>query len=406
MIEVIEGGRGLAALNRVHDAVMGALCTWRSGGTPVPLFVVRPGTDRRETVAEVTGYGVPGGTALLMRTSGSTTGTGKIVAISWESLTASAQATHQALAGPGRWAADLPFEHIAGFQTVVRSALAEIEALAAGAEPERAATFRPLCLPLHDAAATADALAAGPLTYVSVVPTQLGRILADPALTNAFRDAVLLVGGAGTPASLLERARAAGLVIHTSYGMTETCGGCVYDGRPIGDTEIFLDGGRICLRGRVVATGYLGADTGFDPPASTRLPGTPATHRTRDAGRITDSSLEVLGRLDDAITTGGLTVMPGLIEDSLARAGYTAVVVGVAHLEWGEAVVAVVDDAGGATQSCDITIMRSWVKLDLGAGWAPSYIVNSNEIGGIPLTPSGKVNRRELAETVSTYLGL
>lgn len=133
MIEVIEGGRGLAALNRVHDAVMGALRTWRSGGTPVPLFVVRPGTDRRETVAEVTSYGVPGGTALLMRTSGSTTGTGKIVAISWESLTASAQATHQALAGPGRWAADLPFEHIAGFQTVVRSALAEIEALAAGA---------------------------------------------------------------------------------------------------------------------------------------------------------------------------------------------------------------------------------------------------------------------------------
>ncbi|MDP9833118.1 AMP-binding protein [Trueperella abortisuis] len=419
-MKIIDGGRGRPALERVHDAVMAALRTWLAGGDPEPLFVVAPGTDRRAVADEIAGFQaegfpVPAGTGLLMRTSGSTTGQGKIVALSWQSLTASAHATHAAFGGPGRWVCQLPLDHIAGFQTVARACLAELEALAAGATPQRAAALRPAYINLAEPAAIRGALrpagsapdGAEPVpTYLSVVPTQLRRILANPELTGALRGATVLVGGAAADTVVLDAARAAGLTVHTSYGMTETCGGCVYDGRPIGDTEILIDDGRIALRGTVVATCYLGTDEGFDPPARLRAPGSPATHLTRDAGRISGGALEVLGRIDDAITTGGLTVMPSLIEESLAKTGHRAVVVGVPHPEWGEAVVAVVDDAVNAAQSCDITVMRSWVKLELGEGWAPTYVVGVSDIGGLPMTDSGKVNRRALAETVEGYLGL
>ncbi|MCM3906726.1 MULTISPECIES: AMP-binding protein [Trueperella] len=414
-MKIIDGGRGASALARVHDAVLPALRTWLAGGVPEPLFVVAPGTDRDAVVAEVggfeaAGFPIPDDTGLLMRTSGSTTGQGKIVAISWDSLTASARATHAAFGGPGRWACQLPLDHIAGFQTVARSALAELEALAAGATPERAAAFRPAYVGLTDPAATRAALhpdtAPGVPTYLSVVPTQLRRILATPELTGAVRGAIVLVGGAATDTALLGAARSTGLEVHTSYGMTETCGGCVYDGRPIGDTEILITDGRISLRGSAVATCYLGTDAAFDPPGRLRAPGSPATHLTRDAGRLGAGVLEVLGRIDDAITTGGLTVMPQLIEESLAKTGRRAVVVGVPHLEWGEAVVAVVDDTDNAAQSCDITVMRSWVKLELGEGWAPTYVVGVSDIGGLPMTDSGKVNRRKLADIVEDYLGL
>lgn len=427
---VVEGGRGPQAVERVHDAVVGALRTWRSGGSPAPLFVVAPGTDPEAIRAEVGRLEVPEGTGLLMRTSGSTTGTGKIVAISWESLTASAKATHEAFGGPGRWAAQLPLEHIAGLQTVARSAINELDALDAGESPQSAARFRPIYLDLSDPRATRAALTSAAVrTYLSLVPTQLLRVLRTPELLVALREAVFLVGGAGTPEHALTQAREAGLDVHTSYGMTETCGGCVYDGRPIGDTKIVLAGnGRISLRSSAVATGYLWPctasatapvsavasafePTDFDPPAPLRTPGTPATHHTKDAGRLVETPdgniLDVLGRIDDAITTGGLTVMPRLIEESLARAGREAIVVGVPHLEWGEAVAAVVDDTNIPSQSCDITAMRSWVKLDLGPWWAPTYVVGLSEIGGqLPHTASGKVDRRQLRELVSDYLGL
>ncbi|MDP9806674.1 O-succinylbenzoic acid--CoA ligase [Trueperella bonasi] len=401
-IAIIEGGRGQLALERVDRAVREALHVHFAGERPAPLFVVPPGTDEAATREEVLALGIPEGAGVLMRTSGSTTGTGKIVALSWDSLVASVRATHDALGGPGVWAAHLPFHHIAGFQTVVRSALHSL-----------ASENSALCavdLDLSDALAIRSALNNHERVYLSLVPTQLLRILDDPQVLDALRQAVFLVGGAGIHAQTLERARAAGLRIHTSYGMTETCGGCVYDGEPIGDTDILLsDEGRISLRGSCIALGYLGQETGEDftisPDADSQ--GQPRTHHTKDAGSFTDGKLDILGRIDDAITTGGLTVMPSLIEAALAKTGWDAVVVGIPHLEWGEAVVAVVDDRAAHAQSCNITVMRSFVKLALGEGWAPTYVVGLSELSGtLPLTDSGKVNRRELSDMVAAHLSL
>lgn len=407
-IQVLEGGRGPEALARVDRAVRSALRAHLAGEHPAPLFVVPPGTDAQAASAEALELGVPAEAGVLMRTSGSTTGTGKIVAISWESLVASVTATHEAFGGPGRWVAELPLHHIAGFQTVARTALVSITS---GDD-----SIRPAYLDLSDAGALAKALApaAGSdaahtgRVYFSLVPTQLLRILDNPPVLDALSGAVFLVGGAGVSAEALERARAGGIEIHTSYGMTETCGGCVYDGLPIGDTQILLDdAGRISLRGSAVALGYLGDRTRAGGDPAFRADANARIHATQDAGRVTDGRLEVLGRIDDAITTGGLTVMPSLIEASLAKTGWEAVVVGVPHLEWGEAVVAVIDDRANHAQSCNVTVMRSYVKLDLGEGWAPTYVVGLSDLGGeLPHTDSGKVNRRELSDMVADHLGL
>lgn len=411
-LQILVGGRGTEALARVDSAVRLALRAHHAGESPDPLFLVPPGTDAQAANADALRLGVPADAGVLMRTSGSTTGTGKIVALSWDALIASANATHDAFGGPGRWVAELPLHHIAGFQTVARTAL---HALRSGNEALTAAH-----LDLSDADAVvaalsgcegADSTGGGPASsdfpadrvYFSLVPTQLLRILDNPPLLDALRHAVFLVGGAGVRTETLNRARAEGIDIHTSYGMTETCGGCVYDGQPIGDTEVSFDEtGRISLRGRAVALGYLGTDEDF----TTELTGI-RSHHTKDAGRLTDGRLEVLGRIDDAITTGGLTVMPSLIEASLAKTGWDAVVVGVPHLEWGEAVVAVIDDRDHHAQSCNVTIMRSFVKLELGEGWAPTFVVGLSDLGGeLPHTDSGKLNRRELSDMVADHLGL
>ncbi|MGV9188549.1 AMP-binding protein [Arcanobacterium canis] len=386
--QVIHGGRGPSALAHLMATFQPEFHSWQKGKPVRPLFLVEPGTDLHQAADEAATLGIPDGTALLMRTSGSTTGTGKIVAIRFEQLYASATATHQALRGEGVWLADLPYHHIAGFQTAFRSLLA-------GDVPQ--------AVPLHDAIATtkivADAAERGPV-YLSVVPTQLRSILASPELIDTLSAVLLLAGGAATAPSLLDQARAAGLTIATSYGMTETCGGCVYDGYPIGDTKISYDPtGRISLSGSMVATGYLG---NVDPEAfSTDATGR-RTHHTKDVGRIGSAGqCEIIGRIDDAITTGGLTVMPQLIEEAIAAEyGADSVVVGIPSERWGRSVVAVVDSPFPLEQHT----VRSRLKERLGVGWAPARVYDITSFGGTwPLTASGKIDRRELTRRLTEW---
>lgn len=383
-VEVIACAPG--AELRVTDAVRERLAEQRAGSLMPALFLIGPEVDPGEARAEIENIELPEATGVLMRTSGSSTGTGSIVALSWDSLVASAAATAEALNGPGVWMSDLPLHHIAGFQTVVRSVLAGHE---------------PLVVDLKDTSSVIDALAAidCPIPiYLSVVPTQLRRILADPVLTTALRDVTFLVGGAASAPALLDEAREAGLDIVTSYGMTETCGGCVYDGRPIGDTRLIINDGRISIQGSVVAQGYVG-DPGaeeFPPPAETE----PRIHRTKDAGRIDDGTLTVLGRIDDAITTGGLTVMPRLIEDAIAKvSALDSIVVGIPDPEWGEATAAIV------AEPTDVGRLRERVRELLGAGWQPRYVLTLAELGmgEWPMTQSGKINRRELGNLTRVY---
>lgn len=366
------------------SAVRSALAQVDAGDSPEPLFLVGPHVDLAGAEAEIAACEIPAGTGVLMRTSGSTSGTGKIVALSWESLIASATATEDVMGGPGVWGSQLPVHHIAGFQTIVRS-------LRAG--------FAPLFLDFSDTAGLAEQIRSARRVYISIVPTQLSGILAAPALIAAFQDVVFLVGGAALSPDLAQRAQAAGLRLVRSYGMTETGGGCVYDGRAIGDTDVLInDAGRITLRGSVVALGYANIPDSDEFSAEHGI----RSHHTRDAGTLHDGVLTVVGRIDDAITTGGLTVMPRLIEDAVSSVtGVDCVVVGVPHARWGEAVVAVLAIPPSSTEK-DI---RNRVREQLGKGWQPLRVITLGDLGlnQWPMTQSGKISRRELAARTRVY---
>ena len=190
----------------------------------------------------------PAGTAVVIATSGST-GEPKLVALSGAALRASARATEARLGGPGRWLLALPAEHVAGIQVIVR-------ALLAGAPPvvmDLRTGFRP------DAFAAATAALGPGRRYTSLVPTQLRRILDAEGAVAALRSyAAVLVGGAALDPATRERALAAGVRVVTTYGMSETAGGCVYDGVPLDGVTVELDeDGRILLGGPTLASGYL-----------------------------------------------------------------------------------------------------------------------------------------------------
>lgn len=327
----------------------------------------------RALEAELSEFDLPSKAAYLMRTSGSASGTGKIVLLSTESLVASAEATAQALGGAGRWTVCLPPAHIAGFQTIFRSLLAGTEPIWAGRGT-----------PSEIVQATRE-YREGERAFLSLVPTQLVRLLDDKVATaTARRYHAILLGGAGCADSVLEQAREAGLNIVQTYGMSETCGGCVYDGFPIGDTSVNVeDDGRIVLSSSCVAVGYAGGE---------RFVG---TFRTADCGSVdSQGKLSVLGRLDRAITTGGVTVIPEVVEQHLAECGCgEAVVVGVDDATWGQAAVAVVENG--------VPNVRNLLAQRLEKGWVPRRIVRLAALGldDFPRLSSGKPDRSAL-ETI------
>lgn len=313
-------------------------------------------------------------TAAVVLTSGSTAGA-KGVELSGAALTASATATHARLGGPGRWLLALPAQHIAGVQVLVRSILA-------GHEPvvmDISAGFR--------TQAFGVAARSGAARYTALVPTQLARLL-DSAARPALRefDAVLIGGAASAPA-LLDRARSEGVRVVTTYGMTETAGGCVYDGVPLDGVEVRIGaGGRLELTGPVLASGYLGL------PEQTAAAFAGGWFRTSDLGRLrADGTLEVLGRADDVINTGGVKVSAAAVERAIAAvAGVSEVcVVGLPDPEWGQRVAAAV-----VASVRDETAIQDAVRAALGAAAVPRTI---RFVDRLPLRGPGKVDRAAVA---------
>jgi O-succinylbenzoic acid--CoA ligase len=311
---------------------------------------------------------------VLLATSGST-GRPRLVVLPPAALRASAAATAARLGGPGRWLLALPADHVAGVQVVVR-------ALLAGAPPV-AQDLRDGFRPAGFAAATARL---GPgRRYTSLVPTQLRRLLdAGGAALDALLgyDAVL-VGGAALDPGLRARAEAAGTRVVATYGMTETAGGCVYDGVPLDGTSVHLDsGGRIVIGGPTLAAGYL------DDPAATAAAFVNGEFRTNDVGRRTNGRLEVLGRIDDIIVTGGEKVAPAAVERVLtAQPGVRAAcVVGLPDPAWGAVVGAalVVDGSPGSDD------LRAAVRAALGRAAVPRVL---RTVDALPLRGIGKPDR-------------
>ncbi|GAA3152476.1 o-succinylbenzoate--CoA ligase [Planomonospora alba] len=306
------------------------------------------------------GEPVPPEVAVVIATSG-TTGAPKGVQLSAAALRASASASLARLgAGPGeRWLCCLPPSHVSGLQVLVRSLLG-------GTEPVVHGGFDPRAV-----------LGSG-AEHVSLVPTQLRRLLAVSADLSVFR--TILLGGAAAPPGLLAEARAAGARVVTTYGMSETCGGCVYDGRPLDNVDLLIgDDGRIRLGGPVLFSGYRLRP---DLTAAARDGG---WFVTSDLGELDGGRLRVLGRADDVINTGGEKVVAAAVASVVAEhpAVTDAAVVGRPDPEWGERVVAVV--ASPAPPS--LAELRAFVKERLPAYAAPAELVVLPEL---PLLPNGK----------------
>jgi O-succinylbenzoic acid--CoA ligase len=329
------------------------------------IGVIRPGSvedaEGVTTVRSGLGEGVAEGTAVIIGTSGST-GAPKGVELSAAALRHSARASLDRVgARPGeRWLCCLPVTHVAGLAVLVRS-------LAGGTEPVLAER------------ADATTMAASGCAHVSLVPTQLQRLLAEAGAPLAGFSSVLL-GGAAAPAGLLAAAREAGVPVVTTYGMTETCGGCVYDGVPLDGVRAEVrDDGRIWISGPVLFSGYLG---GPRAPAD-------GWFRTGDLGTLDATGrLTVRGRADGVINTGGHKVVPGEVAVALqACPGVRdAAVVGQPDPEWGERVVAVVvpDDPGDPPA---LELLRSHVRERLPRYAIPSKVVM---VDAVPMLPSGK----------------
>jgi o-succinylbenzoate---CoA ligase len=336
------------------------------------LAALAPGTveDPRGVTTARSGKrrGVAEGTAVIVSTSGST-GAPKGVELGGAALLHSARASLARLgARPGeRWLCCLPAAYIPAIQVMVRS-------LVSGTDPVLADR------------ADAETVATSGCAHVSLVPTQLRRLLGqgiDMSTPLASFRSVLL-GGAAAPADLLDAARAAGVRVVTTYGMTETCGGCVYDGIPLDGVRAEIrdeaaDGsGRIWLGGPVLFSGYLdgpGPDDGW--------------FRTGDLGHLDASGhLVVRGRADDVINTGGFKVVPGEVEAALQTCPGVrdAAVVGLPDPEWGERVIAVVVPADPADPP-GLDLLRLHVQRRLPRYAAPSRVVF---VDAVPLLPSGK----------------
>jgi O-succinylbenzoic acid--CoA ligase len=316
-------------------------------------------TESGERLRMDGGRPVDDGDALVVATSG-TTGAPKGVVLTHDALVASARATSARLAvdiATDHWLACLPLAHVGGLSVVTRALV----------------TDTPLTvLPGFDAGAVAAAARSG-ATLVSLVATALARV--DPAL---FR--VIVLGGAAPPPDRPPNAV-------TTYGLTETGSGVVYDGTPLDGVDVRVDSdGEVALRGPMLLRAYR---DGNDPKD------TGGWFRTGDIGIIDgDGRLVVHGRRGDMIVTGGENVWPDAIERVVARHPGVAdvAVVGQPDAEWGQRVVAfVVPSDPGVELTLDS--VRDQVKQELPAWYAPRSLVL---VDAIPRTRLGKARRDQL----------
>ena len=318
---------------------------------------------------------------LLIETSGST-GSPKRITLTREAILASANASQIRLGGPGQWLLALPINFVAGANVLIRS-------LVADSQPVLMNTSVPFTA---EAFARSASLMTGSRRYTSLVPTQLARLAAaitDPFSPSGQNDFLLgqlrkfdaiLVGGQAPQDEVVAQLKALGVKIVITYGMAETCGGCVYDGLPLDGVKVELVGHRIQISGRVLAdsiTENIGGESVATPIGE--------HHLTNDLGEFDDQGrLHVLGRIDRVIISGGIKVSLDRVE-ALARA-----VPGVAELaatsiadaQWGHRVGIVY--LGSPEVADEIALA---LANDLGPAGKPVRVIRTD---GVPKLASGK----------------
>jgi o-succinylbenzoate---CoA ligase len=307
---------------------------------------------------------------LVVATSGST-GEPKWVLLSRRAVLASVTATERRLGGSGGWVLALPPTYVAGIQVICRS-------LIAGHEPVLVDPHVSLASSLE------------PGSFLSLVPTQLHRLLDDPESVAALRELhTILLGGGPIDPALRERAAEEGLRVVATYGSAETAGGCVYDGYPLDGVDVAVgDEGRIQISGPVLFDGYDG-----DPGLTSQVL-VDGWFLTSDAGRLEDDGrLHVRGRVDDVVVSGGVNVpLPAVAARLRAHPEVAAAeVVGVTDPEWGQRVVAFVVTTGPVSRD----ELRDWVAEAHPRSWAPRDVVCVDQL---PMLENGKVDRMALRE--------
>ncbi len=332
-----------------------------------PVSFLRPSDEASVAVAQLTRWlEADSPEPLLISTSGST-GEPKRVVLSRDAVLASVEASAGRLGAAGQWVLTLPSSYVAGVQVIVRS-------LVAGHQPI-----------VVDGLDVASAIGEGNDVprFLSLVPTQLHRLVDDPVQAAAVaRCHTVLLGGGPIDPGLRRRAEDVGIHLVATYGASETAGGCVYDGLPLDGVGVTIAAdGRVRLAGPMLFSHYDG------DPELTRRTLVDGWFLTSDAGRLDeDGRLQVLGRIDDVVISGGVNIPLSAVAARLRE--HTQVeqveLVGVPDPEWGQRLVAVVVGAG--TEEA----LRDWVGEVHPRSWAPRQFV---WVDDLPLLPNGKVDR-------------
>ena len=362
-------------VNSSQRNVVHATEEWSIPQVTQALFSALRGEGPAVAFGQVNEASVEPEIAVIVATTGST-GSAKSVAISASSLIASARAAHKYLGAKSgqRWSLLLPIDHIAGINVLVRS--------------------------IELGTATIDNRQIGnrvgepytPAEFLSIVPTQLHRALnGDQLLLEHLRAAKkVLVGGAKTNEHLVRDARLQNIEIVTTYGMSEMCGGCVYDGHPLEGVESRItETGLIQLRGPSMASGYLNAPELWQELTKD------GWFTTSDLGELSDSHLEILGRSDDQIITGGKKVSLAVVESTASEVfpeiNFTAFA--VADAEWGEKLCLAAD------KSFDNDRLRQVLVQRFGPQAAPKEILI---VAALPMMGIGKPDRRALEALIAS----
>lgn len=335
----------------------------------VALAAALVGTSPALCFGPMTQNHVPSSVALVVASSGSTGGS-KEVGITAKAILSSAKASNEFLGAKfGQvWSLLLPLTHVAGINVLVRS-------LELGTTPIdlREATDFPK------------------VDFTAIVPTQLFRALnGDTQLLEHLKNCqAVLVGGAALPEATSQSAIDAGINIVTTYGMTETCGGCVYNGAPIGGVEVDTSNDKIRIKSPMIAHSYLNDEQAWKDSF------VDGWFVTNDLGAFVDGKLTVYGRVDDVIISGGENISLSAVESALQK-NFTKnefAAFSIPDAEWGNALhIAIAGEHPVSTHE-----ITSYLEQSLGVVAKPKgFLV----LSALPMIGVGKVDQKALAQAV------
>ena len=380
-VRIVAANDPIGALLAIAEAFAGG-----------PAVFLSPPKALDETPTGVTARATSSATALIIESSGST-GYPKRIELSQSALVASAEATISRLGGAGQWLLALPVNYIAGAQVLVRSLLSETQPVVMNtAVPFTAEGF-----------ARAASQMTGSRRYAALVPTQLHRLataIQDEFLLEQLKrfDAILVGGQAVNQidfAILVD----AGVNLIETYGMTETAGGCVYDGVPLPGVTIRLSPLEISTAPNTAgqpATEGISESGRIEISGAMLAEGIGEWLQTEDVGELDAAGkLRVLGRIDRVVNSGGIKVALDRVELVAQQVGGVTQVAAVAlpSLEWGQQVAVVYS---GSPEVADSIAQQ--LADELGPAGRPVRVIR---VSAIPQLPNQKVDYRAVSQLLS-----